>query len=49
MTGAGAYRAVITIIPHHLGPYLGNLGTDDADVEQPWIYTNPIYVHPPVP
>jgi hypothetical protein len=44
MTAAGAYRAVITIIPHHLGPYLGNLGTDYADVPRPWIYTSPIYV-----
>ena len=41
---AGAYRVEITIIPHHLGPYLGDLGTGYADVELPWIYANPIYV-----
>jgi hypothetical protein len=40
----GAYRVEITIIPHHLGPYLGDLGTAHADVELPWIYANPIYV-----
>lgn len=40
----GAYRVEITIIPHHLGPYLGDLGTGYADVELPWIYANPIYV-----
>ncbi|MFT3700463.1 MAG: hypothetical protein QM831_45385 [Kofleriaceae bacterium] len=40
----GAYRVEITIIPHHLGPYLASLGTAYADVELPWIYANPIYV-----
>ncbi len=40
----GAYRVEITIVPHHLGPYLGDLGTDAADVELPWIYASPIYV-----
>ena len=44
MSAPGAYRAVITIIPHHLGPYLGNLGTDYADAPKPWIYSSPIYV-----
>jgi len=44
LTSAGAYRVEITIIPHHLGPYLGDLGTGYADVELPWIYANPIYV-----
>jgi hypothetical protein len=44
MTAAGAYRAVISIIPHHLGPYLGNLGPGYAEQELPWIYTSPIYV-----
>jgi hypothetical protein len=44
LTSAGAYRVEITIIPHHLGPYLADLGTGYADVELPWIYANPIYV-----
>ena len=39
-----AYRAEIHIKPHHLGPYLGHLGTAPADRDFPWIYTNPIYV-----
>ena len=41
---AGAYRVEITIVPHHLGAYLGDLGTTAADTEQPWIYASPIYV-----
>jgi hypothetical protein len=40
----GAYRVEITIVPHHLGPYLGDLGPASADVERPWIYASPIYV-----
>lgn len=40
----GAYRVEITIVPHHLGPYLHSLGTAYAEVELPWIYANPIYV-----
>ena len=40
----GAYRIEISIIPRHLGPYLGDLGTDMADVEMPWIYFSPFYV-----
>lgn len=40
----GAYRVEVTILPHHLGPYLGDLGPDMADVVLPWIYANPIYV-----
>ena len=44
MDRPGAYRVEVTIVPHHLGPYLGDLGTDMADVELPWIYANPIYV-----
>jgi hypothetical protein len=40
----GAYRVEITIVPRHLGPYLGNLGPEMAEVELPWIYTSPIYV-----
>ena len=44
LTTAGAYRVEITIIPHHLGPYLRDLGTSYADAELPWIYANPIYV-----
>lgn len=41
---AGAYRVEVSITPHHLGPYLGNLGTGYADMEHPWIYASPIYV-----
>ncbi len=44
LTATGAYRVEITIVPHHLGPYLGDLGTGYADLELPWIYANPIYV-----
>ena len=44
MSAPGAYRVEISMIPHHLGPYLGDLGTGYADVELPWIYANPIYV-----
>ena len=40
----GAYRIEISIIPRHLGPYLGDLGTDMAEVEMPWIYVSPFYV-----
>jgi hypothetical protein len=40
----GAYRVEITIVPHHLGPYLHDLGTELAEVELPWIYTSPFYV-----
>ena len=43
MDRLGAYRVEVSIVPHHLGPYLGDLGTDLADVELPWIYANPIY------
>ncbi|MBA3503556.1 MAG: hypothetical protein H0T65_24555, partial [Deltaproteobacteria bacterium] len=41
---AGAYRVEISIIPKHLGPYLGDLGPDMADAEVPWIYVSPFYV-----
>ncbi len=41
---AGAYRVEISIIPRHLGPYLGDLGPDLAEVELPWIYASPFYV-----
>ena len=40
----GAYRVEVTIVPRHLGPYLGDLGTSLAEVELPWIYASPIYV-----
>ena len=40
----GAYRVEITMVPHHLGPYLHDLGTELAEVELPWIYTSPFYV-----
>ncbi len=43
---AGAYRVEVLIRPHHLGPYLGHLGTAHADAEHPWIYASPIYVTP---
>ncbi len=45
----GAYRVEISIVPHHLGPYLGHLGTAPADQELPWIYGNPVYVTAPPP
>lgn len=44
MDKPGAYRVEVTILPHHLGPYLGDLGPNMADAELPWIYANPIYV-----
>lgn len=40
----GAYRVEVTIVPSHLGPYLGDLGPSYAEAELPWIYTSPIYV-----
>jgi hypothetical protein len=40
----GAYRVEVSIVPHHLGPYLRDLGTALADQELPWIYTSPVYV-----
>jgi hypothetical protein len=40
----GAYRVEISMIPHHLGRYLGDLGPDMAAVEMPWIYVSPFYV-----
>jgi len=46
--GAGAYRAEIRVVPHHLLPWLGD--KPDYDIpdkymkEFPWIYSNPIYV-----
>jgi hypothetical protein len=43
---AGAYRAEVLIVPHHWGPYLGHLGTEHAEREQVWVYSNPIYVTP---
>lgn len=46
MTAAGAYRVEISIVPRHLGPYLGDLGPSLADAELPWIYASPIYVEP---
>ena len=44
LSAAGAYRVEISIVPHHLGPYLGTLGTAYADQELPWVYASPIYV-----
>jgi hypothetical protein len=40
----GAYRIEVSIVPHHLGPYLRDLGPALAEQELPWIYTSPIYV-----
>lgn len=40
----GAYRVEVTIVPSHLGPYLGDLGPAYAEAELPWIYTSPFYV-----
>jgi len=40
----GAYRIELSIIPRHLGPYLGDLGPTLADVELPWVYVSPFYV-----
>ena len=40
----GAYRIEVSIVPHHLGPYLRDLGSSLADQELPWIYTGAIYV-----
>jgi hypothetical protein len=42
--GPGAYRVEVTIVPRHVGPYLGDLGTSLAEVELPWIYASPVYV-----
>lgn len=40
----GAYRIEVTIVPSHLGPYLGDLGPAKAEQTLPWIYTSPFYV-----
>jgi hypothetical protein len=40
----GAYRVEVSIVPRHLGPYLGHLGTALVDAEYVWIYASPIYV-----
>jgi hypothetical protein len=45
--GPGAYRVELTMVPHHLAPYLRDLGPDLAGVELPWIYASPIYVAAP--
>nr|HEX4314442.1 hypothetical protein [Kofleriaceae bacterium] len=45
LAATGAYRVEVSIVPHHLGPYLGSLGTGYADQELPWIYASPIYVN----
>jgi len=44
MDAPGAYRVELSIIPRHLGPYLGDLGSGLAEVELPWIYASPFYV-----
>jgi hypothetical protein len=43
-TTAGAYLVEVRIRPHHLGPYLGSLGTAYADAEYVWIHASPLYV-----
>jgi hypothetical protein len=43
LSAAGAYRVEITMVPHHLAPYLGDL-SDFAAQSVPWIYASPIYV-----
>jgi hypothetical protein len=43
MSAPGAYRVEITMVPHHLGPYLADLGPAAADQTVPWIYASPIY------
>jgi hypothetical protein len=43
MDQPGAYRVEITMVPHHLAPYLGDLGPAYAEVARPWIYASPIY------
>ena len=40
----GAYRVELSIVPRHLGPYLGDLGPALAEAELPWIYASPLYV-----
>lgn len=44
LPGPGAYRVEVAITPHHLGPYLRDLGPDFAEQELPWIYTSAIYL-----
>ncbi len=41
---AGAVRVEVSMVPHHLGPYLRDLGPTMAERELPWIYTSPLYV-----
>jgi hypothetical protein len=44
MDQPGAYRVEISIVPHHLAPYLRDLQSMGwADRELPWIYASPIY------
>jgi len=43
LSAPGAYRVEITMVPHHLVPYLGDL-SDFAAASVPWIYASPIYV-----
>ncbi len=43
----GVYRAEVRMIPHHLAPLLGTLAPRGyAEIEQVWIYANPIYTLP---
>ncbi|HEY4244310.1 MAG TPA: hypothetical protein VGM88_31065 [Kofleriaceae bacterium] len=47
MSAAGAYRVEVTMIPHHLKPFLGDLVTTIDTTEFPWIYASPIYATAP--
>ncbi len=42
---AGAYRAVVWMIPNHLAADMGDF-VADAQNPKVWVYTNPIYVRP---
>lgn len=43
VSGAGAYRAEVHIVPWHLAPWLGS-DPNRFMHDYPWIYANPIYV-----
>jgi hypothetical protein len=51
MSAPGAYRVEVTMVPHHLKPYLGDLRAPIDTTEVPWIYASPVYVAaaPPPP
>jgi hypothetical protein len=45
VSGAGIYRAEVTLTPRHLREKLG-VFESDAEREFPWVLTNPIYIDP---